>query len=227
MIKLLKNKNFWSDAVRLTVPVALQNLLTSSYTLADTLLVSSLGTVALSSVGMIGQWAFLMNMILIGFCSATTVFISQFWGVKDFQKIRHIVGISIILALAVSVIFTVFSLSAPRLVIGMFNSDSQVIASGVEYLRAVAFSYIAIAITNILAAVLRAVENVKLPMYASAFTTVLNIFLDYAMIFGKFGFDKMGVRGAAVATTVSAWAGGCSDSCYLILSKKSAGQQLP
>ncbi|MDE6156098.1 MAG: hypothetical protein K2F67_06635, partial [Eubacterium sp.] len=57
------------------------------------------------------------------------------------------------------------------------------------------------------AAILRAVENVKLPMYASAFTTVLNIFLDYSMIFGKFGFPEMGIKGAALATTISAWLG--------------------
>lgn len=193
--------------IKLTVPVALQNLLTSSFTLADTLLVSNLGTVALSSVGMIGQWAWLMNMILVGFCSGTAVFISQYWGVKDMKRIRHIGGISIVMAVIVSVLFTAISLLIPNYVIRIFNSDSQVIAAGSEYLKYVAFSYIAIALTNIIAAILRAVENVKLPMYVSAFTTVLNIFLDYAMILGKFGFPDMGIRGAALATTISAWLG--------------------
>lgn len=207
MIRLFNDKKFWKNAVKLTVPVALQNLLTSSFTLADTLLVSSLGTVALSAVGMIGQWAWLMNMMLVGFCSATSVFISQYWGIQDLKKIRHIGGISIVFSLAVSVLFTVVSIVIPQYVIRIFNSDPEVVAVGAEYLKVVAFSYIPIALTNILAAVLRAVEDVKLPMYASAFTTVLNIFLDYAMIFGKFGFPQMGVRGAALATVISAWLG--------------------
>lgn len=207
MIRLFNDKRFWKNAVKLTVPVALQNLLTSSFTLADTLLVSSLGTVALSAVGMIGQWAWLMNMILVGFCSATSVFISQYWGIQDLKKIRHIGGISIVFSLAVSVLFTVVSIVIPQYVIRIFNSDPEVVAVGAEYLKVVAFSYIPIALTNILAAVLRAVEDVKLPMYASAFTTVLNIFLDYAMIFGKFGFPQMGVKGAALATVISAWLG--------------------
>lgn len=207
MIRLFNDKKFWKDAVKLTVPVALQNLLTSSFTLADTLLVSSLGTVALSAVGMIGQWAWLMNMMLVGFCSATSVFISQYWGIQDLKKIRHIGGISIVFSLAVSVLFTVVSIVIPQYVIRIFNSDPEVVAVGAEYLKVVAFSYIPIALTNILAAVLRAVEDVKLPMYASAFTTVLNIFLDYAMIFGKFGFPQMGVKGAALATVISAWLG--------------------
>lgn len=207
MINLFKDKGFWKTAVKLSVPVALQNLLTSSFTLADTLLVSNLGTVALSSVGMISQWAWLMNMILVGFCSGTTVFISQYWGIKDMKKIRHVAGISVLFALGVAVIFTVISLVFPTWVIGIFNSDPSVVQTGSEYLKIAAFSLIPVALTNILAAILRAVENVKLPMYVSAFTTVLNIFLDYSMIFGKFGFSKMGVQGAALATSISAWLG--------------------
>ncbi len=207
MKNFFKDKYFWKTAVKLTVPVALQNLLTSSFTLADTLLVSTLGTVSLSAVGMIGQWSWLMNMILVGFCSGATVFISQYWGVQDLKKIRHIGGISVMFAVFVSLAFAIFSLAFPRLVIGMFNSDEQIVSTGTAYLKTVAFSYVAIALTNILAAILRAVENVKLPMYVSAFTTVLNIFLDYVLIFGKLGFPKMGVEGAALATSVSSWLG--------------------
>ncbi|MGN0534430.1 MAG: MATE family efflux transporter, partial [Eubacterium sp.] len=207
MLNLFKDKVFWKSAIRLAVPVALQNMLISSYSLADTLLVSNLGTASLSSVGMIGQWTFLMNMILVGFCSATSVFAAQFWGIKDTKRIKHICGISLIFAIAVSVLFTVVSIAFPHMVISIFNKNEEVLSLGTDYLRVVAYSYIAVAITNILSSVLRAVENVKLPMYASAFTTVLNIFLDYCMIFGKFGFAKMGVKGAALATTVSAWLG--------------------
>ena len=207
MFSLFKDKGFWVTAFKLTLPVVIQNLLTSSYTLVDTLLVSNLGTVALSSVGMVGQWAWLMNMILIGFASATTVFVSQFWGVKDLKKIRHVEGISTVFALGISTLFTAVSLIVPQLVVKLFNSDAEIISVGSEYLRYVALSYIPIALTNILAAVLRAVENVKLPMYVSGLSTVVNIVLDYAMIFGKFGFPKMGVKGAAVATVISAWMG--------------------
>lgn len=207
MSELFRDKGFWKTMIKLSVPVALQNLLTSSFTLADTLLVSSLGTVALSSVGMIGQWAWLMNMILVGFCSGTTLFISQYWGIKDMKKIRHISGISILFALLLAILFTVVSIAFPTQVVRIFNSDAGIIETGSAYLRIAAYSYIPIAITNMLAAVLRSVENVKLPMYASAAVTFLNIFLDYAMIFGKFGFAEMGVKGAALATTISAWTG--------------------
>lgn len=207
MFKLFNDKGFWKTALKLAVPVALQNMLTSSFTLADTLLVSQLGDVALSSVGMVGQWGWLMTMILFGFASGATVFVSQFWGIKDIKRIRKTTGIALVSVLAVSGVFTVIGLTLPTYVIRMFNSDPQIIAEGTKYLTVVAYSYIAVAIMNVLSAVLRSVEKVKLPMYISAFTTLLNIFLDYCMIFGKFGFAEMGVRGAALATTVSAWLG--------------------
>lgn len=208
MIKnLFNDKNFWKTAIKLSVPVMLQNLLTSSFTLADTLLVSNLGDTALSSVGMMGQWTWLMTMILVGFCSGTTVFVSQHWGVKDLKKVKIISGISIVFATAISLIFTLISVLIPQLVVRMFNSNADIVCVGSEYLAIVAFSYVPVALTSILAAVLRSVENVKLPMYASMFSTVLNIILDYALIFGKLGLPEMGVRGAALATVISSWIG--------------------
>ena len=81
MFKLLNDKGFWKTAVRLSTPIALQNILISSFTLADTLFVSRLGDVSLSAVGMMGQWGWLLNMVLIGISSGVCVFVAQYWGV--------------------------------------------------------------------------------------------------------------------------------------------------
>lgn len=207
MFKLFKDRGFWKNALTLAIPVALQNMLISSFTLADTLLVSQLGDVALSSVGMVGQWGWLMNMFVIGFCSGTTVFVSQYWGVKNKKKIRSICGIALTAVMIITFIFTTVSFICPERVIGMFNKDPMIIQEGTKYLTVVAFSYFAVAITNVLCYVLRSTEQVRLPMYVSAFTTVLNIYLDYCMIFGKGGLPEMGIKGAALATSISAWAG--------------------
>lgn len=204
---LFSDKGFWRTAIKLALPISLQNMLISSFTLADTLFVSQLGDVSLSAVGMMGQWGWLLNMILIGVSSGTSVFVAQYWGVKDIKKINMTCGIATVSALLVSGLFTVISLFAPEFVVNIFNNDASVVSEGTAYLVIVCLSYPAVAITNILSSVLRSVEDVKLPMYVSVFTTVLNIFLDYAMIFGKFGFSEMGIKGAALATTISAWLG--------------------
>lgn len=207
MLKLFNDRGFWRTAFRLATPIALQNMLISSFTLADTLFVSQLGDVSLSAVGMIGQWGWLLNMILIGISSGASVFVAQYWGIKNIKRINMTCGIAVLSAILVSGIFTTVSLVSPELVINIFNNNPAVIDEGKRYLLIVCASYPAVAITNILSSVLRSVENVKLPMYVSFLTTVLNIFLDYGMIFGKFGFPAMGIKGAALATSISAWVG--------------------
>lgn len=189
------------------MPVAVQNMLVSSFTLADTLLVSTLGDVTLAAVGMAGQWSWLMNMVIFGTCSATGVLVAQFWGVQDRLRIHKIMGIALSLALAVATAFFVPSFVFPEAVIHLFNKDEAVIAEGSRYLALIALSYPALALSNVLSVVLRSTEKVRLPMYVSVVTTVLNIFLDYAMITGKCGFPAMGTRGAALATVIAAWLG--------------------
>lgn len=207
MISLFKDKGFWKNALTLAIPVALQNMLISSFTLADTLLVSKLGDVALSSVGMVGQWGWLITMFVTGFCSGTTVFVSQYWGIKNKKKIRSTCGIALTAVMFITILFTAVSFIFPERVIGLFNKDPQIIQEGTKYLTTVAYSFIAVGLSNVFSYVLRSTEQVRLPMYVSAFTTVLNIILDYFMIFGKFGFKEMGIKGAALATSISAWAG--------------------
>ncbi len=207
MVQLLNDKGFWKTALKLAIPVAIQNTLVSSFNLADTLFVSSLGDIALSSVGMAGQWSWLMTMVIFGICSATGMFVSQYWGAKNKKEIHVTLGISLLSAVVVTGIFAASGIILPDAVMGMFNRNKEIVLTGSSYLSVVAWAYPGIGITDVLSEVLRSTENPKLPMYISAMTTVSNIFLDYCMIFGRFGFEKMGVKGAALATVISTWTG--------------------
>ena len=205
--RYLGDKPFWSVASRLAVPIALQNVLTSSFVLVDTMMVSRLGDLTLSAVGMAGQWAFLCNLLGFGLCSGMSVFVAQYWGVRDLKGIRRVMGIALSMCLLLSMLFLGIAALAPEFVLGMFNQDPEVIAEGSRYLSIAAFSYPATLITNILATVLRNTERVKLPLYVSVVTTLTNALANYGLIFGKFGLPQMGVAGAALATCISAWLG--------------------
>ena len=207
MANLLNDRQFWKNTMKLAIPVAVQNMLFSSFTLVDTIFVSSLGDVSLAAVGMSSQWGMLMNMVLFGICSGTGVFVSQYWGVKDTKSIHKTLGIAMTFAAIISMVFFAFSFFTPQLVIGLFNKDSGVVSEGTNYLKIIAFVYPALAISDTMGVVLRSTERVRLPMVNSAITTGVNIFLDYCMIFGKFGFKAMGIRGAALATVISSWLG--------------------
>ncbi len=203
----LGDKPFWKVTVRLAVPVALQNVLTSSFQLVDTLMVSQLGDVTLSAVGMAAQWGWLAGLLSFGLCSGMSVFISQYWGVRNLKGIRRVMGLGLLTALFVSLAFFAVAFFAPGWVLALFNSDPNVVDTGCRYLRIVCFSYPAVALTYLLSNVLRGTERVKLPLYVSIVTTIANAFADYGLIFGAFGLPALGVEGAALATCFSSWLG--------------------
>lgn len=199
----LGNPAFWRVALTLAIPIALQNMLTASFSLVDTLMVGQLGDIALSSTGMAGQWSWLLNMVIFGICSGASVFISQYWGDKNIDGIHRSLGIALVCGLTLSLVFMTIAALAPEAVIRIFNKNSEVVESGATYLRYACFSYPAIALTSVLGSTLRSTEHVKLPMVASGISAVANGILNYTLIFPA----GLGVKGAAIATVISAWFG--------------------
>lgn len=199
----LTNGKFWRAALALAIPIALQNMLTASFSLVDTLMVGQLGEIALSSVGMAGQWSWLLNMVLFGISSGASVFVAQYWGNKNISGIHKTLGIAISSSVILSLIFTAIALLFPETVIYVFNKDPLVIASGAEYLKYACLSYPAVALTGVLGAVLRSTEKVHLPMIVSGISTLVNAVINYVLIFPA----GLGVKGAALATCISAWTG--------------------
>ena len=192
---------FWKGALRLALPISLQNILISSFALVDTIMVGALGSTALAAVGMAGQWSWLLNLVLFGFNSGAAVFIAQFWGVKDEASIRKSFGLATLSAMSAALLFTIVGLAAPYVVLRFFTQDAQTVELGVSYLKIAAFSYIAICMNNLLATLLRSTEDAKLPLYASAVSVAANAALNALFIYGL----EMGVAGAALATAISSW----------------------
>lgn len=205
--KYLGDRGFWRVTASLALPIALQNVLTSSFQLVDTMMVSRLGDVALSAVGMAGQWGWFVNLLGFGLCSGMSVFVSQYWGVRDFKGIRRVLGQALITCLILSGIFLAVAAAAPEFVLRLFNQDPDVVAVGCRYLSIACWSYPAVLLTLVMSTLLRNTERVALPLAVSAVTTVANAAVNYTLIFGKFGFPQMGAAGAAVGTCVSAWLG--------------------
>ncbi len=198
---------FWSTALRLTLPVAIQNLLVGSFALVDTLMVGQLGDVPLSAIGMATQWAWFLNICQFGFCSGATLFYAQYWGVKDVKGIHRVFGIAMSLVTVLSLVFTAVCVGAPSWAMSLFNRTPEVVAQGASYLRIAGWSYLAQMAVSMIGALHRSTGRVKLPMVTACLTTALNVGLDYAMIFGKLGFPALGIAGAAWATVISAWVG--------------------
>ena len=102
---LFDDREFWQAIWKLAVPLALQNLLTSSLSLVDTVMVGTLSGVAISAVGFASQIAFFSNIVMFGFASGAAVFIAQFWGNKDRDGISKTFCLTLLCNVPVSLIF--------------------------------------------------------------------------------------------------------------------------
>lgn len=193
---------FWSTALSLALPIAFQNLLTSCGTLIDTAMVVGLGNAATSAMGVAARFSFLLNIICFGFASGCTALLSQYWGARDLHNVRRSVGFALTAAMAVGVLYTLALSLLPAPLMRIFADDATIISLGAEYLRWFALAVPFTILSQLLCAALRAVQRVALPLISSAVAVVVNTSLNYCLIFGNFGFPRMGLSGAAIATSI-------------------------
>lgn len=194
---------FYKNLFRIGFPIMIQYFITSSLNLMDSFMIGRLGEEAVAGLGIANQYFFLFNIIVMGIYSGCNVLISQFWGKKDKTNIRKVLGISLVLGVTVSIIFTFFATFFGEGVIRIFNKNNEVIYLGKSYLQLVALSYVFMAIAYAFGIGSRGVQQAFLPMLCSGIALILNVFFNYIFIFGKFGMPAMGVRGAALATLIA------------------------
>ena len=201
--KLGFEKNFIAVLMTLAIPIILQSLITSSLNLLDNLMIGTLGENEIAAVGLSNQYYMIYYHAVMGISLGAGIFMSQLWGQKNIKEIHTFLGISLIFSILTSFIFVIFALISPEKIINIFTPDEIVTSLGVDYLRAVALSYVFTSISLCYSVALRSTEQTKIPMYGSIVGIIFNGILNYILIFGKFGSPAMGVTGAAWGTTVA------------------------
>jgi putative MATE family efflux protein len=154
-------------------------------------------------VGLSAKITAIVTVVLAGLATGTTIFCAQYWGSADTGRIRQVFGLGLGLGLVFSGGTTALVVGFPSQVFAPFTTDPQVLADGGAYLRILAISFVPNMATMLYSAVLRSTGQVKLPMYASTVAVVLNVVLDYGLIFGHLGLPQLGLVGAAVGTTIA------------------------
>lgn len=187
----------------LVIPMALQNLINTGVSACDVFMLGKVGETALSASSLARQVQYIMSLFLFGLTSGATVLTAQYWGKGDKKTIERIFAMGMCMAVAVTAIFTLVSLLMPETLIRIFTNESEVIREGVKYLRIVAFSYIAIGITDVYLYIMRSVERIKVATAVYLSSLICNVILNAVFIFGMFGCPAMGIRGAALATLLA------------------------
>lgn len=198
----------WRDFLRrlavIAVPVALQNLLTTTGSMIDTIMIGSLGSTSVGAVGLCAQFSSLMFSCYWGFVGGGMLFYAQYWGVKDDDGINRSYGLTLTCMMTVGFLFCTLATIFPGLVMGLYTDKPVFQNIGVDYLKIAGFAYPLSTFSMAMAALLRSTERVRIPLYGAMASVAANILFNWLLIQGHWGFPGMGVQGAALATVIAA-----------------------
>lgn len=194
---------FYHDILVLVLPIVVQNLITSLVSMADVIMLGKVNQTVLSASSLAGQVQFLLNIIYFGLSSAITILASQYWGKGDHKTLSHIFGLGLLISLFFSTLATVLAITIPDKIIAIWTNVPELRQEGAKYLRYVALSYFFMGITQPYLSLMRSCERVRMATVVSATALVANVILNSLLIFGLFGFPKLGIVGAAIATCLA------------------------
>ena len=195
--------SFLKKIAVIAVPIALQNLMSTTGSMVDTMMIASLGQTEVGAVGLCAQFSSLMFSAYWGFVGGGMLFFSQYWGAKDDDGINRSYGLTLTCIMTVGMLFGLLAVCFPKTVMRMYTDKEPIRRVGVEYLRIAGFGYPLMVFSIAMAALLRCTGRVRIPLWGSVAGVLTNIFMNWVLIFGNLGMPAMGVRGAATATVIA------------------------
>lgn len=200
---LVKDKEFYKKILKIGVPISLQSLITFSVNMTDTMMLGSLGEITLSASSLANQFCLIFLIINFGLGGGSGVLTGQFWGKKDIKSINKTLSILLKFSLMFAILLMSLAIIMPEKIMSVYTSEAEVIKQGSMYLRIISLSFIMQGIVTTSTIVLRTIGSVNIGMIASGCSFLVNIFLNYILIFGKFGAPALGIQGAAIGTLVA------------------------
>lgn len=198
-----KDRSFYKSLFHMLIIVALQNIVAYSVNMADNIMLGSYSQNALSGAATVNQVFFMVQQFALAIGNSLVVLASQYWGENRTEPIRKLSGIALRLGIICSAVIIIICAFFPDWLLGIFTNSPEIIAEGKMYLTLIQWTFVLFILTNVLMAVLRSVGTVKISFYISVVSLIVNVAINYCLIFGRFGLPEMGIRGAAVGTFVA------------------------
>ena len=196
-------KIFYKDLRNVVQPMAIQSLISSAVNSADVIMLGCIGQTAIAASSLAGNIAFILFMISTGLSSGLIMLGAQYWGKKDTESIKTLLGIGLRICCTVEIIVALIAAFYPRILMLIFTKDEALIAEGCRYLRAASFSYVCLSFAQMFQAGFKSIERVKIVTITSSISLFLNISLNAIFIFGLLGLPKMGITGVGLATSIA------------------------
>lgn len=197
------DKHFYKNLFVLVLPIAFQNLMSALVSASDAMMLGMVNQDSLSAVSLAAQVQFVLSLFWAALTIGTTILAAQYWGKNDRLSVEKILAIVLKYSFVISFVFFAAAAVCPELLMRIFTNDGTLIRLGSVYLRAVSPSYLFAGVSQIYLCIMRnSGRTLKSTVFGSV-SMVLNILLNAVLIFGLFGFPKLGIQGAAIATVIA------------------------
>ena len=208
--RYIGDRELYGRFMRLSIPMIVQNLITTFVSMIDNVMIGQIGTTPMSGVSICNEFIFIFNLTIFGAVSGAGIFGTQFFGKGDAEGQKYTVRFRLILVTVMSLIFVAVLLLFGTELIGLFlSSDSDPVQAaetlkyGREYLSLICIGMLPYGIGQAYASAIKECGETKIPMLASFSAIGINVILNYGLIFGKLGMPRLGVAGAAIATVIA------------------------
>lgn len=205
-----QDRTMIKNVITLMIPIMIQNGITNFVNMLDNVMVGQIGTLEMTGVSVANTLFFVFNLCIFGAVSGVGIFSSQFYGKGDTEGVRQTFRYKLLFCLGLTVLaIAVFVIAGTSLIRAYLQGDgtpADLQASfnfGKQYLTIMLFGLVPYAIVQCYSGTLRETDHAVLPMVAGVSAVLVNLVLNYVLIFGHFGAPKLGVAGAAIATAIS------------------------
>lgn len=195
-----RDRVFYSTLFPLLLGLTLQNLIAYSVNMADNIMLGSYSQNALSGAACVNQVFFIVQQLGLCIGDVMVMLGTQYWGQGRPGPIRRITGIALRFGVISGLVIVAACQLFPDRILSMFTTSPEIVAEGRVYMRIVSWTFLLFIVTNVFMAALRAVKTVRISFVISVISLVINVGINWCLIFGRYGLPEMGIAGAAVGT---------------------------
>lgn len=199
----MKKDTLLQKLTTLVLPIAFQQFMLALVNASDAVMLGKLNQDSLSAVSLGGQIVFVLNLFIGAITIGENMYVAQYWGKGDIKTVQEIIAFLLRITFLISLIFCMAAILCPRMLMGIFTADEELILLGIRYLRVVGISYLFSSISQVFLGLLKNCGKAMKSTVISTTTVILNIILNAIFIFGLLGMPEMGIEGAALATVIS------------------------
>ncbi len=200
---VLRDKAFFKKTLLLMLPVVLQQLITIGINFLDNIMIGDFGEVSIAAAAFSNQAYAFFQFICMGLGSGAVVMSSQFWGRRETGAMRVTAAMALRVTAGICLVFSLFGVVMPQLVLRAFTNNAAVIAKGAPYMRLIGVTFLLSGLSSTATYLMRSIGKVRIPLIGSAIAFFLNLFFNWVFIFGKLGAPRMELLGAAVGTVIA------------------------